>query len=86
LETMADRLRLGFSVPMSLPDGNVWGGLAGERDCGEREGRSVEDFILPEAEGEAAEIVTLSSSVLNKYSTIPVVRAREYRISWSDGT
>jgi len=80
LETMAERLRFGFSVPVSPelpPDGKVLGGLEGERDCGERDGRSVDkDFTLPEAEAEESRIVMSSISVLKTYSTIPVVRAR----------
>jgi hypothetical protein len=79
-ETMAERLRFGFSVPVSpewLPDGKVLGGVVGERDCGgdcgERGGRSVDkDFTLPEE----PRTMTSSISVLNTYSTIPVVRAR----------
>jgi hypothetical protein len=80
LETMAERLRFGFSVVVSpelLPDGNVWRGLGGERGCGERGGRSVEkDFFLPGANGEDPGDITSSTSVLKTYSTIPVVRAR----------
>ena len=80
LETMAERLRFGFSVPISpelLPDGNVWGGVGGERDGGERDGRSADkEFILPEAGGEESRIFRSSISVLKIYSTIPVVRVR----------
>lgn len=79
-ETMAERLRFVFSVPVSpewLPDGKVWGWLGGERDCGGRDGRSAdEDFILVEAKGDESRIVRSSISVLKIYSTIPVVRTR----------
>ncbi len=75
LETMAERLRFVFSVPVSpawLPDGKVWGGLGGERDCGSAD----KDFILVEAEGDESRNARSNISVLKIYSTIPVVRAR----------
>lgn len=73
LETIAERLRFVFSVPVSpglLPDGKASGGLGGERDCGERDGTSVDkDFTL-------ARSVVSSISVLKTYSTMPAVRTR----------